>query len=189
MTLNLLLRSFGRVLWFAVAGAICMALVGAVAGSISGGLMIFIPNDFGYQGTNRLWKDVGTGAAFGAIYAVFTGLCSGAIAFGSAGTMACFSNLPKKVFRASWRLAWRATLIGTFIGGVLGAINALLFGRFFGGRNDLFGGYLFGGYMIGVISGFIVGTFYGALAGAEREVARQKAEAKTVLPVVGSAVS
>ena len=182
MTFQLIMRSFGRVLWFAVAGAICMALVGVVAGSVSGGLMIFIPNAFGYQGTNRLWKDVGTGADFGAIYAVFTGLCSGAIAFGSAGTMACFSSLPKQVFGASWRLAWRATLIGTVIGGVLGAINALLFGRFFGGRNDLFGGY-----MIGVISGFIIGTFYGALVGAKREIARQKAETKAALPVVGSA--
>ena len=177
MTLNLLLRSFGRVLWFAVAGALCMAVVGVVAGGVSGGLMILIGN---YPSSsaikisvgNAIWRAASgavTGATYGAAIAIYVGLISGAIAFGSAGTMACFSNLPKKVFGAAWRLAWRATLIGIVIGGVLGAINALLFGRFFGGRNDLFGGY-----MIGVISGFIIGTFYGALVGAKREIARQK---------------
>ena len=169
MTFQLLMRSVGRVLWFAVAGALCMAIVGVVAGGVSGGLLIFIPNAFG---ANRLWKDVDTGAVFGAFYAVFVGAISGAIAFASAGTMACFSNLPRKVFGASWRLAWRATLIGTAIGGALGAVNALIFGRFIGGRNDLPGGY-----MIGVISGFIIGVFYGALVGAKREIARQKADA------------
>ena len=182
MTFQLILRSVGRVLWFAVAGAICMALVGVVAGSVSGGFVILLGNLMSPRGTVSVFNDVHLGALFGVAYAVSVGLISGAIAFGSAGTMACFSHLPKKVFGASWRLAWRATLIGTVIGGVLGAINALLFGRFFGGRNDLFGGY-----MIGVISGFIIGTFYGALVGAKREIARQKAETKAALPVVGSA--
>ena len=158
MTFQLLMRSVGRVLWFAVAGALCMAIVGVVAGGVSGGLMIF--PDFG---------GMVIGAMVGAVYAVVFGLCSGAIAFGSAGTMACFSNLPRKVFGASWRLAWRAAFVGTAVGGVLGVINAFVFGRFVGIRGN--------GYMIGVITGFIIGTFYGALVGAKREIERQKADA------------
>ena len=174
MNFQLILRSVGRVLWFAVAGTVLMALVGVVAGSVTGALMIFLNNLTTARGTRSLFGDVGTGALVGSAYAVSVGLISGAIAFGSAGTMACFSNLPRKVFGASWRLAWRATFIATAVGGVLGPINMLLFARLLRSTGDSFSGY-----MLGVIGGFIIGTFYGALVGAKREVRRQKEQDKT----------
>ncbi len=183
MTLNLVLRSVGRVLCFAVAGACGMALVGIVAGSVAGALVVFVEN---VTRPSRFWgifHDVPAGAEFGAVYAKFIGLWSGAISFAIAGYFACFSILPQKVFAKSFRLAWRAALVGVIVGAVLGPINFFLLGRF----TPLNLRDPFIGYVCGVIGGFIIGTFYGAIVGARREIARQKREQNAALSTIESA--
>ena len=173
MTANLVLRSIGRVLWFAIAGAICMALLGIVAGGTTGALIIFVQN-LTQSRSLGLFHDVPTGALFGAAYAVYTGFWSGGIAFGIAGFFACLSTLPRQVFARAFRLASRATFLGVAIGAVLGPLNTFVWRHFASGALA----DPFSGYMYGVIGGFIVGTFYGAIVGARREIARQKAEQK-----------
>lgn len=42
MSAKLVFRSLGRVMWFAFAGALCMAIVGIVAGAIAGGAIVGI---------------------------------------------------------------------------------------------------------------------------------------------------
>jgi MFS family permease len=183
MTSNLVLRSVGRVLWFAVAGALCMALVGVVAGSVTGALIVIID----HLPRSRPLADVfdyyvGMGAIFGALRAMNVGLWSGAIAFGIAGYFACFSALPQKVFARSFRLAWRAMVVGVTVGAVLGPINFLMLRQFT--SNILTDP--FSGYMYGVIGGFIIGIFYGAIVGARREIARQKLEQNAPLSTTES---
>lgn len=183
MTSNLVLRSVGRVLWFAVAGALCMALVGVVAGSVTGAFIILVGNLSQFGATGNVFDEVETGATFGAIYAIAVGLWSGAIGFGIAGYFACFSVLPRKVFAKAFRLAWRAALVGVAVGAVLGPINTFVWRRFAScGLTDPFSGYMYG-----VIGGFIIGIFYGAIVGARREIARQKSEQNAALSTVESA--
>ena len=184
MTSNLVLRSVGRVLWFAVAGALCMALVGVVAGSVTGALIVIID----HLPRSRPLADVfdyyvGMGAIFGALRAMNVGLWSGAIAFGIAGYFACFNALPQKVFAKSFRLAWRAVVVGVAVGTVLGPLNFFLLGRF----TSAIVADPFSGYMYGVIGGFIIGTFYGVIVGARREIARQKFEQNAAPSTVESA--
>jgi len=183
MTANLVLRSVGRVLWFAVAGAICMALVGVVVGSVTGALVVFIEHLIQPNWVKHAFNYVGVGALFGALRAMNDGLWSGAIGFGIAGYFACFSVWPRKVFAKAFRMAWRAALVGVAVGAVLGPINTFVWRRFAsGGLTDPFSGYMYG-----VISGFIIDTLYGAIAGARREIARQKLEQNAALSTVESA--
>lgn len=172
MTSNRVLRSVGRVLWFAFAGACGMALVGFVAGSVTGALVVLVENLSRSGATRSDFQDVPIGAFMGAAYAIAVGLCSGAVAFAIAGYFACFSVLPQKVFDKAFRLAWRTTLFGVAVGAVLGPINFLILRRF---TSNILADP-FSGYMYGVIGGFIIGTFYGAIVGARREIARQKLE-------------
>ena len=182
MTLNLVLRSVGRVLWFAFAGACGMALVGVVAGSVTGALVVFVENLTGSSPPRSVFHDVFIGAFMGAIYAISTGLWSGAIAFAIAGYFACFSVLPQKVFDQAFRLAWRSMLVGVAVGAVLGPLNFFILGRFMSAMMaDPFSGYIYG-----VIGGFVIGTFYGAIAGARREIARQKLEQNALLSTIES---
>lgn len=182
MTSNLVLRSVGRVLWFATAGAICMALVGVVVGSVTGALVVFIEHLIQPNWVRHAFNYVGTGALFSAMYAMAIGFWSGGVAFGIAGYFACFSVWPQKVFAKAFRLAWRATVVGVAVGAVLGPINTFVWRRFAsGGLTDPFSGYMYG-----VIGGFIIGTFYGTIVGARREIARQKLEQNAVLSTVES---
>ncbi len=182
MTSNLVLRSAGRVLWFAFAGALCMALVGIVAGSVTGAFIILVGNLSQFGATGSVFDEVETGATFGAIYAIAVGFCSGFIAFGIAGYFACFSIWPRKIFAKAFRLAWRAMVVGVTVGAVLGPINFLMLRQFT--SNILTDP--FSGYMYGVIGGFIIGIFYGAIVGARREIARQKLEQNAPLSTTES---
>lgn len=185
MTFDLVVRSIGRVLWFAIAGALCMALVGVVAGAITGGLLSFLIE---MLTPSNAFVDMLEGAFFVSVAALCVSVVAGFFAFAIAGFLACFSELPTQVFWKNFRLSWRATSIGVIIGSILGPINLLLFGRFFVPSYALMD-ELITGYVIGVIAGFIIGIFYGALVGAKREIARQKAETKAALSNIVSAAS
>lgn len=125
---------------------------------------------------------VGMGALFGALRAMNNGFWSGAIAFGIAGYFACFSVLPQKVFAKAFRLAWRAAIVGVVVGAVLGPLNFFLLRRF----TTIYLGEPFLGYIFGVTVGFVIGTFYGAIVGARREIAQQKLEQNAPLSTVES---
>lgn len=183
MTFQLVLRPIGRVLWFAVAGAICMAIVGAVAGSVTGALVVLVEN-LTRRGSSHILSNMGIGTFVGAAYATSVGICSGFIAFMIAGLFACFSQFSQKVFTQAFRLAWRTVIIGVVIGAFLGVVNVLFFARMVSSiKWDWFEGYVYG-----VLGGLALGTFYGAIIGAKRELARQKLETKNAaLSVVENA--
>ena len=183
MTFNLLLRSIGRVLWFAVAGAIYTMIIGVFAGAITGGLLIALLDFLSLSNTGR---DIREGTMYSSIVLLYISPVAGFFAFTIAGYFACFSKIPSQVFHRTFLSAWRAAFLGVIIGGVLGTINALIFGRFLL-PDFLSADEWADGYILGVIGGFVIGTFYGAIVGAKREIARQKAETKAALPVVGSA--
>lgn len=178
MTSNLVLRSIGRVLWFAVAGAFCMALTGIIVGAPTSAFLMFVFNMTHFITTRRPFRDVGTSALMGAAYLCLIGFLSGGVAFSIAGCFACLSAFPRKVFGEVWGLAWRAAIVSVILGEVLGIINNLLLNRLTHATslNDWTSGYVFG-----LTGGFVIGTFYGAIIGAKRELARQKLEQKNVL--------
>ena len=187
MTFQLIMRSFGRVLWFAVAGAICMALVGVVVGATSGSL-IQARQDFSLRNISRnhfeLEADWVFVAKLGAHLVLVIGAVAGAIAFAIAGFFACLSERPRAVFAAALRFTCRSVLIGVAIGVLLGALNGSLFT--YSMREDILvpvGVDRIGhageddimlGSTLGVIAAFIIAIFYGAIVGAKREIARQK---------------
>ncbi len=178
MTSNRVLRSVGRMLWFAVAGACGMALVGMFAGMITGALVMMVGILIRSGATSNGFLGMGLGALYGALCAIAIGSCSGFVAFGIAGYFACFSAWSHEVFR----LAWRAAIVGVVVGAVLGPINFLMLRQFT--SNILTDP--FSGYMYGVIGGFIIGIFYGAIVGARREIARQKLEQNAPLSTTES---
>ena len=111
MTFQLILRSVGRVLWFAVAGAICMALVGVVAGAVTGALYQYLDEiTFGYDPNLQPLEVCKRGATEGSILAALIGAFVGAFAFGVAGVLSCLSAESWLVMKAASKLAACASL-------------------------------------------------------------------------------
>lgn len=172
MTANLVLRSVGRVLWFAIAGALCMALVGIVAGAAAGAL-ITVTDDFLTKGTLRSpneipWNWINS-ARSGAFVAFVFGATAGALAFAIAGAFAYLSVTPTHIFKAVFRLAWRSSLMLTTLGAALGFINAIVWGHLLNATPNVSTNpalRCFWSMLLGVIIGFVIGTFYGAIMGA-----------------------
>ncbi len=178
MTSNLVLRSVGRVLWFAVAGALCMALVGVVTGAAIFALTYLFFN-FSLNGISNQAKYLYP--VLGAL--IRGGLMAGVVAFGIAGFFACFSASPQKVFSKALRLSWLLATVGIVLGFVSAIVDTLLFAPLMHIRPF----FNPSAWFLGMLGGFVIGTFYGAIVGARNEIARQKVESKVALSTLESA--
>lgn len=170
MTRRIIWRIVNRSAHFGFVGFFWMLMIGLVEGVATGGVLAIVmtlasaPSGAGDGATVFL------GMMVGAAVAMCVGALTGAIALGLVGALTARRNDEGQVFTRATNWAARGSAVGVLVGAASGttgaALLALALNRNFGA---VIGGYLFSGYILGVIGGFVVGTFAGAIYGALNE--------------------
>lgn len=188
-TLGLILSFMGRTLAISLQGGLAMGGIGVAEGFVAGPICVLI---LWLHPSWRSNQDIISfvvqfflaGPLMGAFTAGIVGAVTGLLAFIAVGIVSCFSRLPDQVFLAAVKSAGQNTIIGVTVCSISGAINfALINARLLPILSDAWEVLKIkqstavaatDGFYYGAIIGFVLGTFYGAIAGALREAKHQR---------------
>jgi hypothetical protein len=165
--LHFFFKMVGRCLGFATMGAICIGLWGALLGIWIGAVaaLFLVPDEMLVFGVMRAT----IGAVIGAIGGAFTFLIVALLSYQTLH--------PDAVFHFAVSRAMKPGFYGLLIGGVACATNAIAYYAITdNGPSPGTTAWAFWGFCYGVMAGYPLGIFYGAIKGALFEIKRQRGE-------------